>query len=277
MKKPWPVSFIVSAVGFGCWCLLYACSGTQVADTAQAGPPTVEIDKEVHFLTPEGEDVVVQPGAYEVRAEKEGVRLVADESDESGSLLIEATSITHEEKANAPTALSYSEQEDEHIVMLLLPNGKGLEAQGSYSGIQKRALRTPTLRRQQVRRQFDIRKKLKLKPTQLALSAVSVKYSSLKRPYTGRKSRNTWRLPVSDTLHRGTFTFVWIHNTFRMVPVTVGGSHQVQVEMYCESIQLTKFPGGSFKSLPKLKPPSRRRAPKRLRKGKGFSRIQKEK
>jgi len=64
---------------------------------------------------------------------------------------------------------------------------------------------------------------------------------------------------------------------FRMVPVTVGGSHQVQVEMYCESIQLTKFPGGSFKSLPKHKPPSRRRAPKRLRKGKGFSRIQKEK
>jgi phage tail-like protein len=35
---------------------------------------------------------------------------------------------------------------------------------------------------------------------------------------------------------------------FRMAPVTVGGSSQVQVEMYCETMRLTQFPGGSSKA-----------------------------
>ena len=206
MIKNKPAFIFFSSIGL--MGLLYACSGTQVADLAEPGLPSVEIDKEVHFLTPDGEDVVVAPGGYAVQAEKEGLRLMAEDGEESESLLIEAKSITHEEPGKASTALSYSEQEDEHIVMLLLPNGKGLEAQGSYSDVTKRALRSPTVRRKQVRRQFDIRNKLKLKPAQLALSAVSVKYSTEKRPYMGKKSNNTWRLAVSDTLN-GSFSFTW--------------------------------------------------------------------
>ena len=42
----------------------------------------------------------------------------------------------------SPTAMSFSENDDEQMVMLLLPGGKGWEAQGSYSGVQKRALRS---------------------------------------------------------------------------------------------------------------------------------------
>ena len=145
MKKRRPSIIFFSAIGL--MGLLYACSGTQVTDQAEPGPPTVEIDKEVHFLTPEGEDVVVAPGDYGVQAEKEGLRLMAEDGEESETLLIEAKSITHEEPGKASTALSYSEQEDEHIVMLLLPDGKGLEAQGSYSGVHKRALRPNDLRR----------------------------------------------------------------------------------------------------------------------------------
>ena len=205
MKLRRPTCIFLSSIGI--LSLLYACSGTQVVDMVDPGSPTVEIDKEVHFLTPEGEDAVIAPGAYEVRPEKDGLRLVAEE-DTSESLVIEAKPITHEETRKTSSALSYSEQEDEHIVMLLLPNGKGLEAQGSYSGVTKRALRSPTLRRKQVRHQFNIRKKIQLKPAQLALSAVSVKYSNLKRPYIGKKSRNTWRLAVSDTLN-GSFSFAW--------------------------------------------------------------------
>jgi len=110
--------------------LLYACSVTQVADLAEPGLPSVEIDKEVHFLTPDGEDVVVAPGGYAVQAEKEGLRLMAEDGEESESLLIEAKSITHEEPGKASTALSYSEQEDEHIVMLLLPNGRAWKPRG---------------------------------------------------------------------------------------------------------------------------------------------------
>ena len=207
MKLRRPTFIFFSSIGL--MGLLYACSGTQVTDMVDPGPPSVEIDKEVHFLTPDGEDVVVAPGDYEVQAEKEGLRLMAEDADASESLVIEAKPITHEETRETSTALSYSEQEDEHIVMLLLPNGKGLEAQGSYSGVTKRALRSPTVRRKQVRRQFTIRKKIQLKPAQLALSAVSVKYSKVKRPYIGKKSRNTWRLQVSDTLNSGSFSFSW--------------------------------------------------------------------
>ena len=206
MKLRKPAIILFSSIGLAGF--LYACSGTQVTDLVEQGPPTVEIDKEVHFLTPEGEDVVVAPGAYEVQAEKEGLRLVAEE-DTSESQIIEAKPITHEATTKGSTALSYSEQEDEQIVMLLLPNGKGLEAQGSYSGVHKRALRPNALRQRQIAQQFDIRKKLQLKPTQLALSAVSVKYSNLKTPYNGRKSRTSWSLPVSDTVANASFTFVW--------------------------------------------------------------------
>ena len=188
---------------------LYACSGTQVAELTESGPPSIEIDKEVHFLTPEGDDVVVAPGDYAIQAEKNGLRLLAEDGETSDSLLIEAKAITHEESPTTSSALSYSEEQDKHIVMFLLPNGKGLEAQGSYSGVHKRALRSKTLRRKQVRRQFDIRKKLKLKTSQLELSAVSVKYAKLKRPYIGKPSKNTWRLKVSDTLQTGSFSFAW--------------------------------------------------------------------
>lgn len=87
MKKRRPAIILFSAIGL--MGLLYACSGTPVTDLAEPGPPTVEIDKEVHFLTPEGEDVVVAPGDYGVQAEKEGLRLMAEDGDTSESLLIE--------------------------------------------------------------------------------------------------------------------------------------------------------------------------------------------
>ena len=139
---------------------------------------------------------------------KKACAFVAEE-DTSESQLIEAKPITHEENTKASTALSYSGQEDEQIVILLLPDGKGLEAQGSYSGVHKRALHPKDWRQREIAKQFDIRKKLKLKPTQLTLAAVSVKYSNLKNPYNGRKSRTSWSLPVSDTVANASFTFVW--------------------------------------------------------------------
>jgi len=64
---------------------------------------------------------------------------------------------------------------------------------------------------------------------------------------------------------------------FRMVPVTVGGTSQVQVEMYCESVQLTQFPGGGSSPAQKRTPRSRRRMPKRSRTGKQRPGIQKKK
>ena len=208
MKKCRPAFIIVSSIGL--MSLLYACSGTQMGDGPAPGPPTVEIDKNVHFLTPAGEAVVVGPGAYEVKAEKDGLRLIAQEGTGEESLVVEATPTDHKEKPAAPTALSFSEKEDEKVVVLLLPNGKGWEAQGSYSGVTSRkASRRSPRSRAQWSRALQLKRKIPQKAG-LALSAVSVQYRGItKRPYQGRKSRNTWRLPVSDTLNKGSFTFEW--------------------------------------------------------------------
>ena len=207
MKKQWSLSILVSSIGL--MCLLYACSTLQSTGTADQAIPTVEIDKEIHFLTPEGEDVMVAPGEYEVRAEKEGLRLIAEEGADGESMVIDAQSTNHQEKITAPTTLSFSEKEDEKVIVLLLPDGKGWEAQGSYSGVISRA--APRRRASSSAhwpQALSKRNRIPAKPP-LSLAAVSVRYSETKKTYRGGKSRNTWRLPVSDTLPTGTFTFEW--------------------------------------------------------------------
>ena len=207
MKKYW--SMLVFGSSIGLMLLLYACSTLQSPGTVEPTIPTIEIDKEIHFLTPEGEDVMVAPGEYEVRAEKEGLRLIAEEGADGDSMVIDAQSTKHQEKITAPTTLSFSETEDEKVIVLLLPDGQGWEAQGSYSGVISRAApRRGTRSRSQWTQALAMRNRIPAKPP-LSLAAVSVQYKGMKRPYRGRKSGNTWRLPVSDTLPKGTFTFEW--------------------------------------------------------------------
>ena len=208
MKKQWSILILGSSIGL--MFLLYACSTLQSIGTTEPAVPTVEIDKEIHFLTPEGEDVMVAPGEYEVRAEKEGLRLIAEEGVGGESMVIEAQSTNHQEKITAPTTLSFSDKEDEKMIVLLLPDGRGWEAQGSYSGvISREAPRGSSKSRTRWAQTLAMRNKLLAKATPLSLSAVSVRYSEMKKTYGGRKWKNTWRLPVSDTLHEGAFTFVW--------------------------------------------------------------------
>ena len=208
MIKRWSILTLGSSIGL--MFLLYACSTLQSTGTAEQAIPTVEIDKEIHFLTPEGEDVMVAPGEYEVRAEKEGLRLIAEEGIDGESMVIDAQSTNHQEKITAPTTLSFSDKEDEKVIVLLLPDGKGWEAQGSYSGVISRAApRRGPASKSRWAQTLAMRNKLLAKPTPLSLTAVSVRYSAMKKTYTGKKWKNTWRLPVSDTLPTGSFTFVW--------------------------------------------------------------------
>ena len=57
----------------------------------------------------------------------------------------------HEEDISEPTGVSVPSEGDEHIIALLLPNGKSLEAIGSYSGIRSRALSRAQLLRRKAR------------------------------------------------------------------------------------------------------------------------------
>ena len=97
----------------------------------------ITMEKAVHFSTPEGKDVFVQPGTYDVEADDNQLRL---SSKIEGSIFLPARQGTHEESISTPLALSFSSESDMHYLALLHPGGESLEAVGSYSGVQTRGL-----------------------------------------------------------------------------------------------------------------------------------------
>ncbi len=207
MSMPRSVILLISSLGL--LALLYACTTPQVTKTVEPESATVEIDMAVHFLTPSGEDVVILPGAYEVKSETGGIRLVAEEGTSSESLLIEATPTDHEETVTNPMAVTLSDKNNEQVITLLLPNGKGWAAWGSYSGVHSRAGQRPRLDHTQIKSRLKIKNELRTRLAQLTLSSASVTYKGSRRPHHGTKSKNTWKLPINDTINSGSFTFAW--------------------------------------------------------------------
>jgi hypothetical protein len=100
--------------------------------------PTIELEKTVHFLTPGGEDVVVEPGTYEVEAADEWLRLIPQRGHRIDAILMNAQVGKHEEVIKSPHAKSEQRGEDQHLVALMLPNGTTLEAVG-YENQQLRS------------------------------------------------------------------------------------------------------------------------------------------
>lgn len=104
--------------------------------------PTIELETAVHFLAPDGSDLLVEPGTYSVEAAEEWIRVVP--SERHNALLIEANKGTHELELEQVMAMSEpgeaDNEKDNHYVMVLLPGGQSLEATGTYSGIRPRGL-----------------------------------------------------------------------------------------------------------------------------------------
>ncbi|MEJ2231394.1 MAG: hypothetical protein P8X46_09465 [Nitrospirales bacterium] len=100
----------------------------------------VYLEKPVHFLGPDGSDLLTQPGTYTVEAAEQWIRLIPGERRDA--ILLEARQDNHEGDLNIPIALSLpgnaEEEADLHYIVLLLPDGQSLEAIGTYSGIRQR-------------------------------------------------------------------------------------------------------------------------------------------
>lgn len=123
--------FIIIAIAFLWICTL----GTGIAFAAT----TVTLEQPVHFTNAEGSDVVLKAGEYSVEPAEEWIRITPSEGQAVDALLLEAQAANHEESLTAPLGLSTKgEQPDTHHLALLLPDGKRLEAIGSYSGIRSR-------------------------------------------------------------------------------------------------------------------------------------------
>ena len=155
--------------------LLLFLSVMVVIGNARAEPlptPTVEFKRPLHFLTPGGEDIIVQEGTYEVGQATEWIQLIPVGGNKTEALLVEATPITHNETIGVATTFSVSEHEDEHVLRLLLPGGTGLESVGSYSGVRSKAVRRPIKQGTQVQRQLNIPSQPAMTPTAPNLMSV---------------------------------------------------------------------------------------------------------
>ncbi len=106
-------------------------------------PEQIFLEKSVHFFDAEGQAQVAKSGRYRVEPADQQIRLIPGEGQDA--ILIEAEEESHEGGGfTMPIALSLpgaaEEESDNHYVVLLLPDGKSLEAIGTYSGIQPRGV-----------------------------------------------------------------------------------------------------------------------------------------
>lgn len=111
-----------------------------LAGAARALPPEgapVILEAAVHFQSPGGEDVLLEEGNYYVAPTQEPVLVVRREFAEQGSKL-RALVGRHGEKLTEPWAESIPSGKDEHHLVLLLPDGRSIDAVGTYSGVRTR-------------------------------------------------------------------------------------------------------------------------------------------
>ena len=103
---------------------------------------SISLETPVYFLAPDGSPLVTDSPTFSVEAAEEWIRLVPGNPQDA--LLIEAKKGTHELEIADALALSVPDtedaQHDRHHILLLLPDGKSLEATGTYSGIRPRGL-----------------------------------------------------------------------------------------------------------------------------------------
>jgi hypothetical protein len=97
----------------------------------------VSLERPIHFLTATGEDVVIQAGAYKIESVLDVNFALTKEGQPS--ILLQGLPGTHTETISQPTALLIQgEREDLWHLVLLMPEGRRLDALGSASGVRPR-------------------------------------------------------------------------------------------------------------------------------------------
>ena len=119
-------------------------------EAQSSAPPTITLPQSLHFRAPDGSDLVAEPAVYQVlQGPGASLHLI---SEGKAALVIQALATTHEVELTVPLALFIPIQENEHHVVLLLPDWQGLDAIGSRTGIRSpgpslRPLSSPALKR----------------------------------------------------------------------------------------------------------------------------------
>lgn len=128
---------------------------TDLNSWAEASP-TLTLEQSVHFVDSEGSDVMAEAGTYEVDT-LVGSRIRLNAQDRA-PLFLEARATTHSEEIETPLAVTVvGEDPDVVHIVLVLPNGQALDAQGSISGTRPRGFETILASRAQI--QFAVAQK----------------------------------------------------------------------------------------------------------------------
>lgn len=100
----------------------------------------VELVHTALFSSPDGSDVVLNPGIYELEAAENWLRVIPHEGTRAAALLLEAEVLTHAETLDRLSGVVTMEGDGTARLALLLPGGKGLQAIGYTGGILSRAV-----------------------------------------------------------------------------------------------------------------------------------------
>jgi len=199
------------------------------ADTI--GGPTVTLDQAIHFFATDGSDVVVGPGTYLVEATEEWLRVIPGERRDA--LLLEAQSTAHEEMVADPIARLIPGEEDQYSLILLLPDGRAMEAIGSISGVRSRAVN-----RTRVARASKLRQKFSRLPAQTKKASTLKKTKPYKRQSSGQ---NQGGAPSSgETLEQRVQTLEQqVTSLLSVIQITQGGAIIQAQNLSLESQNLT--------------------------------------
>jgi hypothetical protein len=116
---------------------------------APLAAPSLTLERRVHFLAPDGADIVVEAGTYAVAvAEHSGIALTAEGQP---ATVIDASPVKHREAVEKPMALTVPDENTDLVhVVVLLPEGGALDAVGSLSGTRTRGVNPALLSASQI-------------------------------------------------------------------------------------------------------------------------------
>ena len=116
----------------------FSCFSTGVLADVSESSVSVMIEQPLHGLGVDGSDALIAPGTYLVETADTWLRLVPGKRRDA--ILLEAEGVVHLEAIIEPMASLTSVDEDTQEILLLLPNGTGLKALGTYSGVMSRGM-----------------------------------------------------------------------------------------------------------------------------------------
>ncbi len=118
------------------WLLPSICFGVvafaSAADLNVQNPPTITLNREVHFTSDEGTDIAVAPDSYAIGPGSES-RSVIELRKGTDTITLPAAVTSHQEQVSSHVALLISDDPDSLHIVLLLPGGKAFDAIGYFS------------------------------------------------------------------------------------------------------------------------------------------------